>query len=381
MKYIANICRILSGLVFVFSGTVKAIDPLGSAYKFDDYFQAFGMYNLEPVALPLALVLIILEFIVGFNLIFNTKTKLASLGALIFMIIFTPLTLYIALKNPVSDCGCFGDAWVISNWQTFYKNIFISLLVIVTFIYRKKFSPYFSPFTQWRIVLASILIVFAFSLYNIRHLPVIDFRPYKIGANLPEEMVIPEGVPHDEYKQMFTLKDKSTGEIIKIDSEVYMEDTTYWCAGTKWEFVETSEPILVKKGYVPPIHDFSITSLAGDDITDIVLDSEQYYFLVVAYNLDKSKTCNQEKVNELTQKCISEGYPVICLTATNNDKISAFKKKYNVPYDFCHTDPITLKTVVRANPGLVLLKKGNVIMKWHNNDLPSFDNLKEEYLK
>ncbi|MBP8042567.1 MAG: DoxX family protein [Bacteroidales bacterium] len=376
----AVISRIIIGAVFIFSGFVKAVDPLGSNYKFIDYFDAFNMPWLNTFALLLAFILSGLEFLIGVCLFFSIQNKLANWGALLFMLVFTPLTLWLALTNPVHDCGCFGDAVILTNWQTFYKNIFILILVIISFLYRKKFKVWLRPKTGWSIIGAVAILITGFSYYNLEHLPVIDFRPYKTGTYIPDKMIIPKDAPADEYEQYFTLLDTVAGKEISVESKIYTKDSIYWGKTSKYKYVSSSEPRLIKQGYVPPIHDFSIASLAGDDITDAVLTDTSYYFLLVAYDINKSRTDHQTLINDIYSQVIKDGNKFICMTSSSEDEINSFKQANNARYEYFLTDPITLKTIVRANPGLVLLHKGTILAKWHSNDIPAYDEIKKLYL-
>jgi len=378
---IAILSRICAGFVFIFSGFVKAVDPLGSTYKFVDYFHAFNMAWLEPAAFPLAILLSGSEFLIGVCLLLFIRNKLANWGALLFMAGFTPLTFWLALTNPVQDCGCFGDAIILSNWQTFYKNIVISALVIISFIYRNSTKRWMSVKSEWLIAASTALLITGFSLFNYRHLPVIDFRPYRIGSNIPEGMVIPEDDPANVYKQYYTLLDTITGNQISIESNVYMSDSIYWEKGTTWKFISSTEPVLVTEGYQPAIHDFSISSPSGEDITQDVLADKGYYFIVIAYDLKKSERKCQPEINTLYNQAVADNHRFICLTAVTSNEIEQFKAINNAAYEFYITDPITLKTVIRANPGLVILHNGTIIAKWHSNDIPAYDTIKMKYLK
>jgi uncharacterized membrane protein YphA (DoxX/SURF4 family) len=380
-KYLFIISSIIVGLIFIFSGFVKAIDPLGSNYKFIDYFEAFHMAWLEPTAFPLAIILSSLEFLIGVCLLLFIQTRLASFGALIFMSIFTPLTLWLALTNPISDCGCFGDAIILTNWQTFYKNIFILFFVLIVFIQRKKFNAWLTKRNEWIMTGIIAISIVGFSWYNYQHLPIIDFMPYKVGTFIPEKMQRPKDAPVDVYEQFFTLRNEKTGEEIKIESKQYTKDSTYWGQGSPWKFISSSEPVLVKKGYQTPIHDFNIKSLDDNDITQNVLNDNAYYFILVTYDLTKTNLKRQADINILAEMAKAAGHKFICLTGNSNDIIKEFKQKHNIKYDFYITDPITLKTVIRANPGLLLLHKGTILAKWHYNDIPDYNDIKKKYIK
>ena len=376
------IARIVLAIVFIFSGFVKVIDPLGSTYKFADYFHdAFSMDWMIPASFVLAIVMSAIEFLFGIALLINIRVKISSLGVLLFMIVFTPLTLYIAIADPVQDCGCFGDALIVTNWQTFYKNIIILIIAFIVFYFRKSYKPFLSIRKEWIITVILAILTFGLSIYCYKHLPLMDFRPYKVGTHIPDGMKMPDDAQVDEYMYNYVLKNTETGEDLEINSEEYVNDSIYWYEGSPWEFIDSSEPILIKKGYTPPIHDFSITSQDGYDITDIVLEDERFYFLLIAYDLNESSISKQEQINKLTNYCTNNNYGFICMTSSIDIHIKEFVDKTKAPYEFYSTDEITLKTIVRANPGLVLLKKGTILGKWHYNDIPEIEKFENDFFK
>lgn len=381
INIIVLILRVFVGLVFIFSGFVKAVDPLGSTYKFIDYFTAFNIPGLHSAAFYLAFILSGLEFTLGVCMVLFIQNKLANWGTLLFMTIFTPLTLWLALKNPVHDCGCFGDAIILTNWQTFYKNIIILIPVIISFIYRKRTFRWVNLKTEWIITAVVAFLITGFSVYNYEHLPVLDFRPYKVGTYIPGKMFIPQGAPKDVYEQYITLKDTTTGKNITLDINKYTNDSIFWCEGTKWKYISTSDPKLIKEGFHPSIHDFNIVSNLGEDITQQVLSDPDYYFILIAYDLNNSRTKNQSKINELYTQATAYHHKFICLTSSIEQDIKNFKNKWKTQYNYYITDPITLKTIIRANPGLVLLHKGTILAKWNSNDIPLYETIKVKYLK
>jgi len=381
MSKIAILSRVCAGLVFVFSGFVKAVDPLGSTYKFIDYFIAFNIPWLEPAAFPLSILLSGSEFLIGICLLLFIRSRLANWCALLFMAGFTPLTLWLALTNPVHDCGCFGDAIILTNWQTFYKNLIISVLVIISFNNRNSIKIWMPVKAEWSITAISAMLITGFSWFNYRHLPVIDFRPYKIGTNIPEGMIFPEDATANVYKQYYTLLDTISDRQVSIESTVYMNESSYWKEGTTWKFISATEPVLVEEGYQPAIHDFSISTLSGEDITQDVLTDTGYYFVLVAYDLKKSETKRQSEINTLYNQAVADNHKFICLTAVTGSDIKQFKTVNNAAYEFYITDPITLKTIIRANPGLVILHNGTIKAKWNSIDIPGYDKIKMKYLK
>jgi uncharacterized membrane protein YphA (DoxX/SURF4 family) len=369
MKIIREIIRILLGATFVFSGFVKGIDPLGSAYKFTDYFTAFGTDWAATFSLALSIVLALAEFGVGVALLLNYRVKIFSWLCLLFMAFFLPVTFWIALKNPVSDCGCFGDAIVISNWETFYKNIVLLAFAIVVFISRAKYKNSYNVHFQNGYFIFFILLLGYVQFHGLNHLPIIDFRPYKIGKNINEGMKMPDGVPQDVFKNEFIYKNKQTGIEQKFDETNYP-----WQDTINWQYV-AMESKLIKKGYHPPIHDFTIENSSGDDVADFFLHDENYTLMLVAYNLDKSNKRRQTKINELADQAIKNGWNFICLTSSTSEDIVQFEVLFNPPYEFFNCDEITLKTIIRSNPGLMLTKEGNILNKWHWRDIPKFDDL------
>jgi len=369
--------RYFAGIVFLFSGFVKAVDPWGSTYKFIDYFHdAFHITSVDFLALPMAFILSALEFIVGVGLLVNSLTRVWLFLALLFMVVFTPLTLYLAISDPVHDCGCFGDALILSNWETFWKNIVISIAVVLPFLYRKQISETFTKKIGIVIITTFTIGIFGFQYWNFSNLPVIDFRPYKIGNYLPSQMVAPPDAETDVYEQYFTLEDTTTGKKIEIESKVYTQDSTYWGQNTKYKYITQTEPKLIKKGYVPPIHDLSVTDSLGVNHLDSVFNNEDYVLWLIAYNVKKASIEGLKKGNEIGAFCRSKNIKFYFLTSSNGDDLQWLKKE--IPQWNCDpytTDGITLKTIVRSHPGLVLLKKGVVINKWHHTDFPNTNEL------
>lgn len=396
---IAAIARTILGVVFVFSGVVKAIDPLGTVYKIEDYLKAFGgiFTDLLPLAEVAAWGLIVLELLLGVCMLFNIRTQWTSWISLLFYLVMTPLTLYIALTNPVSDCGCFGDAVVLTNWQTFSKNVVLITMAIILVALRKSVFPLWST---WMEVLLSVLTIVAtigFMLWTSNHLPLMDFRPYKIGNHIPTLMEYPEDAEPDQYDITFVYAKDGVEQTFTLDN--------YPKGDSTWTFVR-QESKLIKKGYEPPIHDLEIMNADYEDITWDILDSEEPITLVVMYDLakaDKKQIAKVESMaanyiisspddfvepiyedyfdfsqdsllaespdsfmDEVSDEVVAPLPNFYILTGSGTDEIINFSLEYPTLSDcICTCDPVTLKTIVRANPGVIVLQNGVVMDKYN----------------
>jgi hypothetical protein len=357
MKILRFVSRIIIGLVFIFSGVVKAIDPLGSAYKFHDYFQAFTLGFLNALSLPLAILLCTAEFIAGFSVLTGFRQKTGIWGVLILLGIFTPLTFVLALTNPVSDCGCFGDAIHLTNWQTFGKNIVLVLFLIILFTGENQIHRVTKKITEWYIILGVTILFIGFSLFNLRYLPMIDFLPYKNGVKIADKMIIPEGTAPDQYNTTFIYEKNG----VKKDFDI----KNYPANDSTWKFVD-QKSVLIKTGYKPPIHDFSINTLYGDDITQKVLSSQGYTVLMISKKLAEAGQKSLSKGFKIGSFCKANGIDFYILTSSGKDETLSYENGLT----FCSTDETTLKTMIRANPGFILLKNGTILDKWAWANVP-----------
>ncbi len=368
------IARFLFGLTFVASGFVKAIDPLGTAYKLQDYFLAFGMEWLMPMSLPMSITLNGLEFIIGMAVLLGLRMRYTAWGALLFMLFFTPLTLYIAVKNPVPDCGCFGDAIIISNWDTFYKNIVLLASAMFIFFKRKTIKPLLDKKRDWMLLGVIALAILWLSFYCLRNLPIIDFRPWKIGNNVQELM---EEEKAAEFSITFLYENNETGEILTLSQDELMEKGVP--DSNEWTFKSRKE-VIIDAGKPPKIENFYIIDEDGNDYTDLFLTNPDYQFVIVAHNLFTADAdAFKNRINKLAAKVEEKGYSFIVLAGNSFEKIDAFRHKYQTSYPFYQSDDIVLKTIVRSNPGLVLLKNGVIIDKWAHRNIPSFEYFEKKY--
>ena len=368
-RLVASISRTLLGLVFVFSGAVKAIDPLGTVYKIEDYLKAFGGFFTEllPLAEVAAWGLIILELLLGVCMLLNIRTQWTSWLALLFYLVMTPLTLYIALTNPVSDCGCFGDAVVLTNWQTFWKNVVLILLAILLVALRKHTRQLWSNWMELVLVVLTIVVAVAFMTWTKLHLPIKDFRPYKIGNHLPTLMEYPEDAEPDQYDISFVYAKDGVEQTFTLEN--------YPKGDSTWTFVR-QDSRLIKKGYEPPIHDLEILNADYEDLTWDILESEEPVTLVVMYDLakaDKSQIAKVEALANNVELSLNDSELSLnhfyILTGSGTDDIINFSLEYPALSDYiCTCDPVTLKTIVRANPGVIVLQNGIVIDKYNLRD-------------
>lgn len=358
---ILHVTRLLFGAVFIFSGFVKAIDPLGSTYKIQDYLHEFGGFftTFTDWAFGLSVAQSAIELLIGLNLVFMVHLRRTAYLGLLFMLVMTPLTLYIALFNPVSDCGCFGDALVITNWQTFWKNIVLMILIIGLLVVSKNKRSLFLPHVEWILVLVFLGLGVGLSVYSYRHLPLIDFLPYKVGVNIPEGMKIPDGAATDVYTTTFVYEKNG------VQKEFTLEN--YPKGDSTWTFVDQKSK-LVSKGFVPAIHDFTIVTDRFEDITNQVLSNTAQSYLLVMYDLNKTPVDGAKRAEEIYLKYKNSVTEFYALTASSDEDIAKFRKLSGVTFPFYKTDPTTLKTIIRANPGLVLIKNGTIQGKWNWRD-------------
>ncbi len=485
MKYIRNISRILVGVIFIFSGFVKVVDPIGYSIKFMEYFEAMGLTFMADGSLVFAFLMAAAELLLGIALLFNLLPKFSAWLLFLFMVLFTPLTLWLAITDAVGDCGCFGDAIVLSNWETFIKNIIIDVFMIIIFVQKSKFKPYFNLFFQLCFAVIFTVAVFALEFYCYKNLPILDFRPYRIGVNIKDAMSIPDSEKDNlpVYNTFLTYSKSGVEKEFKLDKNNIIDiesNKSYVFSdfAKEWTFVK-SESKIVQEGYVPPIHDFTITPVYiegyseepaddifidyndylfcfvkdgifqnypinefpdsswtfvdiinvnseielnpnditakyllpdgvtetnvslfnlpqlgstfveaddyiitdnnyklkyGENIVDDILNSDKYSFLVVSSKLDEM---DEEYVNDLVklhEYCDSNNYDFYLLTSSTDDDIKTFINKNKVKLPFYSTDETTLKTIIRSNPGVLLLRDAVVLNKWPNKDISKIYN-------
>lgn len=335
---------------------------MGTFIKFEDYLTAFGMGGLfyDWIIMMAAFALATTEFAVGVYLVIGISRLTAAALALTLMAVMTPLTLYIAIANPVSDCGCFGDALVLGNMETFIKNLVLLAMAIITFKKRNELKSMVSAKTDWIISMYTVLFALVLSAYCLRNLPILDFRPYRIGVNITEGMQIPEGKKGDVWESRFLME--KDGEQREFTIEDYPDST--------WTYLSTRS-FLKEKGYQPPIHDFSIQRMSdGEELTDSILADPNYTFILVAPHIEDADDSNIDLINEIYDYALEYGYGFIALTASPQEEVNIWNERTGGEYPFYSMDDITMKTMIRSNPGLMLLKKGTIYNKWSQAELP-----------
>lgn len=364
---VVNVCRFVLAATFIFSGYVKAIDPLGTLYKLKDYAAAMSLNGLLPdwALVGVAIALGALEFALGVFMLFAVRRHVVSRITLAFMTAMTVLTLWIFVADPVKDCGCFGDALKLTNGETLLKNIVLSACAALVAWRPADMARFISRSNQWIVRYYTVAYIVITSVYCLYTLPIFDFRPYHMGMNIKQGMEIPEGAEQPEFESTFLLR--KNGETREFTLDNYPDST--------WEYVDT-RTVQTKKGYEPPIHDFALTSCdTGEDITEQVLTKKGYTFLLVSPRLAVADDSNFGDIDQIYEYAEENGADFYCVTASANDEIERWRDLTGAEYQFCNADETTLKTMIRSNPGLMLLKDGTIIGKWSHNALPQTDDL------
>ncbi|HPB25404.1 MAG TPA: DoxX family protein [Bacteroidales bacterium] len=370
-KFSIHFARIVLGLVFIFSGFVKAVDPLGSMYKFDDYFMAFGMDWLMPASLIMGFFLFCSEFIIGFCFLFNVKMKFFSWIMILYMTFFTILTIILAVKNPVSDCGCFGDAIILTNWETFYKNVGLLIFALIVFWGRNIIKNRFPNVTQYGIMFIGFAIILWISVYCYRHLPLMDFMPWKVGNRISEKVVDTPEIADINL----VYKHKETGEIKKWTSKTLpYKDTAYF---KQFEFVD-QEKTVIQEFKPAPIHDFMVDDVNKVNHNADIIGNPNYQFLLISHDLSKAEKSVFPVLNVFFEQCTKDSIAFAALCGSDFETIKNFRNEIKAAYEFYTVDETALKSVVRSNPGLVLLKNGLVLEKWAWRDIPNFKEFKDQ---
>jgi len=374
--------RIFIGILFIFSGFIKANDPMGFGYKLEEYFLVFHLDFLNDYSSWLAIFICGLEIVLGAFLLLGFYRKTVAWGLLLLTVFFLFLTFYSAFFEVVTSCGCFGDAIPLTPWQSFIKDLILLVFVAIIFKYRAQITPILSGKGSRRLIsFIVILLSFGTGVYTLYFLPFIDFLPYKEGNNIPELMVLPEGEEGDVYEYMYELRHKLTEETKKVTDKEYMDGI--W-EDDNWEVIGEPSSKLVKKGYQVPIPDLFISDAEGNDVTEEIITNPYHNFVVVSTYADKLSLADiiaLDRINT-TIRDIAADYPIraVLLTASSAETAWTLQGEMDLVLETFYADAVPLKSMVRSNPGVLLLRNGTVIKKWSKLTFPSKEELEAEYL-
>ena len=370
MKYVTQFSRIFVGVLFIISGFIKANDTIGFSYKLEEYFQIFHWPLFEAYAQPLSMLICIFEIMVGVALLLGAYSKLNAWLLLLMIIFFTWLTGYSAITGKVTDCGCFGDAIKLKPVQSFLKDVVLLVFITIIFIGHKQIKPLFNSTIQSIALFTGLLVTTAFTVYTYMFLPRIDFLPYKIGNNIAELMTIPEGAPRDSVEMVF-IYEKDGKQIEIPTSEIGKVDETY-------KFIDRKDK-LIRKGYEPPIHDFKIYNDLGLEYTDSILAETDFRLILVQRNIEESRHI-EKSIAALAEKWQADGKKFWALTASPYEKTEPYRHEHQLAYTYYLMDGTPLKSMVRSNPGLMLMHGNVVVKKWSAYNFPTYDIVKK-YMK
>ncbi|NCT18809.1 MAG: DoxX family protein [Flavobacteriaceae bacterium CG_4_8_14_3_um_filter_34_10] len=355
MKILVLISRILVGGLFIFSGLIKLNDPMGFSFKLEDYFapDVLHLEFLVPYALIIAVFVVIFEVLLGVMILIGYARKFTVWSLLLMIVFFTFLTFYSAYFNKVTDCGCFGDAIKLTPWESFTKDIILLVFILILFFGKKHITPFFTKNSRKFFLFAALLFCVFITYQVLNHLPYIDFRAYKVGSNIPQSMALPENAPKAIYEYSWKFDIQGTEKIVVTNGSYPTVDGEFISVDTK----------LIKKGYLPPILDFSIEN-EQENVTDEILETDKL-ILVIVYNIERSESYGFANIKKITDEAIQKGYTVVGLSASIGDPIEQLKTTHKLNFDFYFCDQTVLKTIVRSNPGILQLNKGTIKQKLH----------------
>jgi len=385
LPILTHIPRLLVGCLFIFSGFIKANDPLGFSYKLKEYFEVFqadsGMAFFEyfaHIALPLAIIICASEIVLGVMLLIGYRRELTLWLLFAQIAFFTFLTFYSACYNKVTHCGCFGDFLPLKPWESFWKDVALMILITLLFAGKKNINPLFQPIVVGSAFLIGLLFSIGFPIYAYRNLPPLDFRAYAPGLNIKDNMAFPPTYSPAVIETGFIYENLKTGEKQRFTLQNYP-----WQDTLNWKWFATDNKVVKDAVDAPRITDFAVNDLDGNSITEDILNDKNYSFWLVVHALSKTEDDEtlMNTINDFYKLAEQENFKFLALTSSGASEIDAFKHKHNALYDFAIADDIVLKTMIRSNPGLMLIKDGTVIMNWHYNNFPGYSDVKEKYMK
>ncbi|RBL90749.1 BT_3928 family protein [Chitinophaga flava] len=360
MKVILNLLRIIVGVLFIFSGLIKANDPLGLSYKMDEFFEVLHLTFLSPYSLAFSIIMNAFEIIAGVAVLVGYRMRIFSVLLLLLIIFFTFLTGYALFSGTIRECGCFGDCIKLTAVETFWKDVALLVMILVIYFFRGRIQPLFKGAG----IVLFIAAVFSFGVqwYTLKHLPFIDCLPYKVGNNIPEKMKLPPGATPDVYEMIFIYE--KNGE-----KKEFTADNYPWSDST-WKFVDRKDKLIKKGNAEPAVKDFILTDLDGVNQTEAILSETKPVYLFLVQNVEKAGKGWDDKMKVLQQKWKNGEVLIYGVSASTKDQIAAFEKQHGLEFPFVQMDGVAIKTAGRSNPCLMLLDKGTIKGKWHYNDIP-----------
>ncbi len=378
------VCRFFVGSLFIFSGLIKANDPMGFGYKLQEYFHVFHTDFFNDYSAYIAIAICALEIIFGVLLLLGIAGKKIAWGLLLLIIFFTFLTFYSAFFEVVTSCGCFGDAIPLTPWESFIKDLVLLVFILVIFVKRDKIKPLISnSFTNNLFTFLTVIASAGIGVYTVNFLPFIDFLPYRVGNNIPKLMEVPEGAALDEYQIIYTLKNKQTKEEKSVTDKEYM-DQKIW-EDQNWEIIGEPKSTLVKKGYQLPIPDLVITDVEGNDVTNEIITNPYYNFIVTSVDVNKMNAVDLLALDKLNKTIrdvsLNDNIRAILLTSSSPEDVKYISDQLDLVFETFYVDAVPLKSMVRSNPGVMLLQNGTVINKWSKFSFPNQETLTNLYFK
>ncbi len=368
MKYFLWIIRIVVGVLFIFSGLVKANDPLGLSYKMDEFFEVWGMFWAMPLSLPLSIVMIAFEIIAGVAVLIGYAYRVFSFLLFLLIAFFTFLTAYVLFSGNIKECGCFGDCIKITNEETFWKDVALLVLGFVLVIYRKRIKPVLSGYPGTAVMILTAFFAFGVQVYALEHLPFYDCLPYKVGVDINVDNKIPPNAIPDEYDDVFIYEKNGIKKEFTVANYPWKDST--------WHYVDRIQRLVKKGNAVPKIQDFFISDHDGNEYTDYILTKEGYSFLWFVKSPEKARTDNMDELKELAKAAQKKGVPFYMLSSANKEITVNFIKENDlegINIEILVLDGTVSKTAMRSNPGLMLIKKGVIQGKWSFRDYPGID--------
>jgi uncharacterized membrane protein YphA (DoxX/SURF4 family) len=362
MKQFLWISRILVGVLFIFSGLIKANDPLGLSYKMEEFFEVLHLHALIPLSLTLSLVMNAFEIVAGFAVLLGYRMRLFAFLLLILILFFTFLTGFALFSGLIRECGCFGDCIKLTADQSFWKDIL--LLVLILFIYRSRnqIQPSFSPAITVGVMVFSFVLSIGLQWYTLRHLPIVDCLPYKIGNNIPEKMQPPAGATHDVFSTVLIYKKDGVEKEFTLDNYPW-EDST-------WVFVDRKDKLIQQGNAIPEIKDFILTDYDGNNLTQMILSETRPVYLLLVRDPAIAGKGWESKIQRMQDQWYEGAYAMYGVTSASESAIENFKKDRSIEIPFLQMDGVAIKTAGRSTPCLLLIENGTIINKWHYNDIP-----------